>query len=1076
MIKRFYLLIFIFVLQKSFSQNTYPYPTSGAVGLGTITPTYQLDVKSANQRLFNTGTTNLRIEGSGSTPYSGSYIYLSSGLTKTGDTFNKVRIDVNRGGDTTGTEGVANYQLSRLNGDVYTGIFYRYDDLAGHRFSTVSSRTSTTSNEVMRILPFGSSGYVGIGTQSPTAKLEVIDATGAVFRHSQTANTGGFFRLFSGAYSGNKMNGIVFGTDSTYNNISIGGGTSLGEPASSIYFYTKKRSGLVNSGTNRMTIDSAGNVGIPTATAGFSLRVNKTLVPAGGTGVGIVSDGQIQNNTITGARYFQTSPTIAADVTSITTGAVSHFYANQGQTTYGTTPGEQNGFYAAATLTGATSNFGFRGRIDAATGRWNLYMDGTANNYLRGRLGIGTTSLDIANLAISNPLGGSANFYSLYNYGVVQSEVTGVAAYYRTAAVAVAGATALGNLIHYGAYQSSLGGRTVTNQFGLYVDGSLDDATNNYGIYSAIPVGTGNWNIYAAGTAANHFSGNVLVGKATGSSKLDVEGTVRASNAFPPTEGAGLEMSYGSGQGEVFAYDRTGSVYMPLRLRATTLKLYGGGGAGGIDITATGSIGIGTAAPISKLQVTGAAVTGTIATSYDDILVENTTNAGITIRSNDASTSALRFNSPGSNTTGFGLLVGDYTNTKMQVGTNLANGKLEFLTGNFVSAATMLANGNFGVGTTFPYSRFQASSTSGQNGMILGSPAGVGLTVSNNNNAYGLNFGVHTNGMSWIQAGRLDTGTTPYNLALQSAGGNVGIGTTAPISKLHVAATNVTVVTAVETIETIGEGGRPYTLYKAENGNYGYVGYGINASDVMSVFNYKNAALQFGTNSAPRMSIDNAGGVSIGTSSSKGSLLIKGNDAILSLEGTDHSYIQFFPQTMAGGRKGYLGFPNANSTNLIITNDFTNGSITLRNNSINALVVNSSGQIGINATTIPTDYKLAVGGNIIAEKVKVKKRVGGVWPDYVFSPDYKLPSLEQVEKFTKENSHLPEIPSAKEIENEGQDLGEMNRLLLKKVEELTLYLIDLKKQSDKQSNMLENQSKKIAEQDIEIGKLKINKK
>lgn len=107
--------------------------------------------------------------------------------------------------------------------------------------------------------------------------------------------------------------------------------------------------------------------------------------------------------------------------------------------------------------------------------------------------------------------------------------------------------------------------------------------------------------------------------------------------------------------------------------------------------------------------------------------------------------------------------------------------------------------------------------------------------------------------------------------------------------------------------------------------------------------------------------------------------------------------------------------------------------------------IDKDGNVTIGTTTIPAGYKMAVAGNMIAEKVKVRKQSSG-WPDYVFSPTYKLPGLEEVEKFTKENSHLPEIPSAKEIEKEGQELGEMNRLLLKKVEELTLYMIEQNKE------------------------------
>lgn len=103
------------------------------------------------------------------------------------------------------------------------------------------------------------------------------------------------------------------------------------------------------------------------------------------------------------------------------------------------------------------------------------------------------------------------------------------------------------------------------------------------------------------------------------------------------------------------------------------------------------------------------------------------------------------------------------------------------------------------------------------------------------------------------------------------------------------------------------------------------------------------------------------------------------------------------------------------------------------------------GNIGV-GTTDTRGYKLAVAGSAVAESVTVKLQ--GNWPDYVFKSDYELPSLAETEKSIKENGHLPGIPPASEVKSSGIDLGEMNAKLLKKIEELTLYIIDLKKESD----------------------------
>lgn len=87
-------------------------------------------------------------------------------------------------------------------------------------------------------------------------------------------------------------------------------------------------------------------------------------------------------------------------------------------------------------------------------------------------------------------------------------------------------------------------------------------------------------------------------------------------------------------------------------------------------------------------------------------------------------------------------------------------------------------------------------------------------------------------------------------------------------------------------------------------------------------------------------------------------------------------------------------------------------------------------------------YRLSVNGAIRAHRVKVYT----TWADFVFEKEYKLPTLEEVEGHIKEKGHLKDIPSAKEVEENGIELGEMNKRLLQKVEELTLYVIELNKE------------------------------
>jgi hypothetical protein len=124
------------------------------------------------------------------------------------------------------------------------------------------------------------------------------------------------------------------------------------------------------------------------------------------------------------------------------------------------------------------------------------------------------------------------------------------------------------------------------------------------------------------------------------------------------------------------------------------------------------------------------------------------------------------------------------------------------------------------------------------------------------------------------------------------------------------------------------------------------------------------------------------------------------------------------------------------------------------------LAIHNNGMVKIGNVPVTNGYKLFVEHGILSEKVKVAIKTTGDWADHVFNKDYPLMPLKEVEAFIKNKNHLPGIPSAAEMVKEGNDLGKTDAKLLEKIEELTLYILQLQKQLESVQQEI-NQLKKI---------------
>lgn len=146
---------------------------------------------------------------------------------------------------------------------------------------------------------------------------------------------------------------------------------------------------------------------------------------------------------------------------------------------------------------------------------------------------------------------------------------------------------------------------------------------------------------------------------------------------------------------------------------------------------------------------------------------------------------------------------------------------------------------------------------------------------------------------------------------------------------------------------------------------------------------------------------------------------------------------------------------NGNNSLMAFTTGLENGPVINRplfewkNYTSTNMIMDADGNVGIG--TVSPISKLSVNGDIRSTEVIVKANIDV--PDYVFAPDYKLRTLKETKQFITENQHLPEIPSAKEMEANGMELGVMNLKLLKKIEELTLHQIELLERLEKMEAM-----------------------
>ncbi len=230
------------------------------------------------------------------------------------------------------------------------------------------------------------------------------------------------------------------------------------------------------------------------------------------------------------------------------------------------------------------------------------------------------------------------------------------------------------------------------------------------------------------------------------------------------------------------------------------------------------------------------------------------------------------------------------------------------------------------------------------------------------------------------------------------------------------------------------------------------------------------------TSGLPRFTITRTGNVGVGTTSPLGNLDVNISNNVEAKNAIFYTPTGFNPVNSSIGGLRFAWYQNnfaeiqmlrGSSSNDGLGLTF-NTSTTNNSSTIERMRITSDGNVCIGATD-PKGYKFAVNGNIVANSMVVKLNAN--WPDFVFLKDYHLPSLANLAIYVRNHHHLPEIPSQKVISEYGQNLGQINEILIKKVEELTLYAIRADREIKVQKELLMQDHNSI----LELKKLFIKK-
>lgn len=373
-------------------------------------------------------------------------------------------------------------------------------------------------------------------------------------------------------------------------------------------------------------------------------------------------------------------------------------------------------------------------------------------------------------------------------------------------------------------------------------------------------------------------------------------------------------------------------------------------------------------------------------------------------------------------------------------------GLLNFIAGegagqNNMGQSNMFLGSQAGSGNTTGYSNVMIGTAAGSANVTGGNNVFIGVSAGRDNGA--ANFNTFIGGFAgrFAQAGynTFFGNSSGYNTTTGSA--NVGLGVSAGQDNIT-GTGNIFIGNNSGTSNSAGFHNTFIgTNSSAASSSLSFataIGFGaiINASNTVVLGNAATTIIGAGLASGSGLRFANLTSASAATTTGAGT-----SGKVLSVDATGNVILV-----------GLTGGAGTSSVNNPVAENWKESDGYLYNNSTNGVVIKGSGLDG-NA--------LIVKGGVLSKEVNVKVEGSEAWPDYVFKPTYKRMSLGEVEKFIAINGHLPNVPSATEMVTNGNNLGKTDVKLLEKVEELTLYLLEMKKVNDVQAAALKSLKQQV---------------